>query len=132
MRLMCHLYRLEWSIPEPFEVWIPISGISVENYIHKIYPPSLKTHLLYFKNCYEYQESKWQGWQLSWGWGGGGGSYPSMQNRRGDVQEGKCPFTHKISLTHLIENVHSLTMHIFKEKKKETLSIIKHSLHACI
>ena len=50
--------------------------------------------------------------------GGGGGSYPSMQNSRGDVQEGKCPFTHKISLTHLIENVHSLTMHIFKEKKK--------------
>ena len=43
------------------------------------------------------------------GRGGGGGSYPSMQNRRGDVQEGKCPFTHKISLTHLIENVHSLT-----------------------
>ena len=64
--------------------------------------------------------------------GGGGGSYPSMQNRRGDVQEGKCPFTHKISLTHLIENVYSLTMHIFKEKKKETLSIIKPSLHACI
>ena len=52
------------------------------------------------------------------GGGGGGGSYPSMQSRRGDVQEGKCPFTHKISLTHLIENVHSLTMHIFKEKKK--------------
>ena len=54
------------------------------------------------------------------GGGGGGGSVILVcRRRRGDVQEGKCPFTHKISLTHLIENVHSLTMHIFKEKKKK-------------
>ena len=49
MRLMCRPYRLEWSIHEPFQVWIPISGISVENYIHKIYLPLPKNAFTLFE-----------------------------------------------------------------------------------
>ena len=49
---------------------------------------------------------------------GGGGSFPIMQNGRGDLQKGKFPFTYKIYKSSsrkctLISYAH------FKEKKKK-------------
>ena len=100
MRLMCYHYRLEWFTHESFQVWIPMSGIGVKDYIYEIYPlHPKKKHLIYkkkyLKNCYKYWEGRWPGGQLS------GRAVVlvcktgGQTSGRADVREGKCPFTNK-------------------------------------